>query len=80
MQKTVRKNTKYSRNKTILKIGHLAKAIAHSNAIAFTKMVSMGQKLKMPKIGKKQFYKNIRVDLCKKPFEKAPNIRERRQF
>ena len=27
MQKTVRKNTKYSRNVTILKIGHLAKAI-----------------------------------------------------
>ena len=26
--KTARKNTKYSRNETILKIGHLAKAIA----------------------------------------------------
>ena len=27
-EKTARKNTKYSRNETILKIGHLAKAIA----------------------------------------------------
>ena len=37
MQKTVRKNTKYSRNETILKINHLAKAIAHAKAIAFEK-------------------------------------------
>ena len=29
------KNTKYSRNETILKIGHLAKAIAHAKAKAF---------------------------------------------
>jgi len=28
VQKTARKNTKYSKNETILKIGHLAKAIA----------------------------------------------------
>ena len=28
MQKTARKNTKYSRNETMLKIGHLAKSIA----------------------------------------------------
>ena len=28
------KNTKYSRNETMLKIGHLAKAIAHAKAIA----------------------------------------------
>ena len=80
MQKTVRKSTKYSRNKTILKIGHLAKAMAHVKAIAFTKIVSLGQKLTMPKTCEKQFYKNIRVVLCKKPFEKTPNIREMRQF
>ena len=35
--KTARKNSKYSRNETILKIGHLAKAIAHANAITFAK-------------------------------------------
>ena len=37
VQKTGRKNTKYSRNETILKIGHLAKAIAYARAIAFAK-------------------------------------------
>ena len=29
VEKTARKNTRYSRNKVILKIGHLAQAIAH---------------------------------------------------
>jgi len=37
MQETTRKNIKYLRNVTILKIGHLAKAIAHAKAIAFAK-------------------------------------------
>ena len=37
LQKRALKNTKYSRNKTILKIGYLAKAIAHAKAIAFAK-------------------------------------------
>ena len=37
VQKTVRKNIKYSINETILKIGHLSKAIAHAKAIAFAK-------------------------------------------
>ena len=34
LQKTARKSTKYWRKKTILKIDHLAKAIAHAEAIA----------------------------------------------
>ena len=37
VQKTARKNTKYSRNETMLKIGHLAKSIAFAWAIAFAK-------------------------------------------
>ena len=36
-QKTARKNTKYSRNETMLKIGHLAKSIAFAWAIVFAK-------------------------------------------
>ena len=48
------KNTKYSRNETILKIGHLDRAIAHANT------------LKKPNICEKPFYKNVRVVLCKK--------------
>ena len=43
-------------------------------------MVSLGQKLKMPKTCEKHIYKNIRVVLCKKPLEKTPNIREMSQF
>ena len=38
VQKTARKNTKYPRNDNIFKIGHLAKAIAHAQAIAFAKL------------------------------------------
>ena len=41
-------------------------------------MVSLGQKLEMPKTWGKPF--NIRVLLRKKPLEKTPNIGEMRQF
>ena len=37
VQKTALKNTKNSRNEKILKMGHLAKAIAHAKTIAFKK-------------------------------------------
>ena len=37
VQKTAGKNTKYSRNETILKIGHLAKAIVRARAIGLAK-------------------------------------------
>ena len=54
-KKNAQRNTKYSRNKTILKICHLAKAIAHAKAIAFAKCSLLGQKLKMPKTCEKPF-------------------------
>ena len=44
------------------------------------KMVSLGQKLKMPKTWEKPFYNYIRVVLSEKPLEKAPNIVEMRRF
>ena len=37
VQKTARKNNKYWRNERILKIGHLALAIAHAKSIDFAK-------------------------------------------
>ena len=37
LEKTARERTKYSKNETILKIGPLAKAVAHAKAIAFAK-------------------------------------------
>ena len=43
LQKNAPKSTKYSRNETILKIGHNAKAIAHANP-------HFGSKIKIPKI------------------------------
>ena len=49
MQETAPKNTKYSRNDTILKIGQLPKAIAHAEAIAFAELVIFRQKLEMQK-------------------------------
>ena len=36
-KKTVRKNTKHSRNETILKIGHYVKAIAHAKSSLWVK-------------------------------------------
>ena len=37
VQKTALKNTKYSRNKNILEIGHHAKAIAHAKSSLWVK-------------------------------------------
>ena len=37
VRKTAPKNTKYSRNETILKIGHNAKAIAHAKSSLWVK-------------------------------------------
>ena len=37
VQKTAPKNTKYSRNETIFKIGHHAKAIAHAKSLLWVK-------------------------------------------
>ena len=44
------------------------------------KMVSLGQKLKMPKRCEKQFYEHNRVVVCKKPLPKTPCIRKMRAF
>ena len=51
-KKTARKNTKYWRNNIFLKIGHLAKAIAHAKAIAFTKWSVWVKNLKCQKHAK----------------------------
>ena len=74
VQKTARKKTKYSRNETIFKIGHHAKAIAHAKSSFWEK------KLKLQKTCQNPFYKSFTVVLCKKPLEKRSNIREMRPF
>ena len=49
-------------------------------AYSLRKMVSLDQKLKIPKTCEKQFNNNIIVDLWKKGIEKTPNIGQVGQF
>ena len=45
------------------------------------KMISLGQKLKMPKRCEKRLYYHIQSSVvCKKPLQKTPNIRKTRAF
>ena len=69
------KNTKYSRNERILKIGHPA-----SKGYIPCKILTLAQKLKFQKPCQNPFYKSFRVVLCKKPLKKTLNIREMRAF
>ena len=80
MQKTARKNTKYSRNETILKIGHLAKAIAHAKAIAFAKWSVWVKNKKCQKDAKNDSTRTLELFCAKKLLDKTPNIREMRRF
>ena len=74
-QKTAQKNTKYLRNKSILKIGH-PKCKGYSPC----KILTLAQKLKFQKTCQNPFDKSFRVVLCKKLLQKTPNIREVKAF
>ena len=74
-KKTAPKNTKYSRNESILKIGHHA-----CKGYSPCKILTLAQKLKFKKTCQNPFYKSFTVVLCKKPLQKIPNIREMRAF
>ena len=52
MEKTARKNTKYSRNERILKIGHLAKPIADAKGMGFAEWLVWVKNWKSLKNGK----------------------------
>ena len=75
LQKTAPKNTKYSRNESILKIGHHA-----CKGYSPCKILTLAQKLKFQKTCQNPFYKSFTVVLYKKPLQKTPNIREMRAF
>ena len=77
-QKTARKNTKYSRNDTMLKIGYLAKSIAFAVGYSVCKILNFGQNFKFPKICQNRFCIHIGVILRNKTLEKTPNIPEMR--
>ena len=44
------------------------------------KIVSLGQKLKIPKRCEKRLYDHIKLDVCKKPLQKTPNISKMTPF
>ena len=75
LKKTAPKNTKYSRNESILKIGHHA-----CKGYSPCKILTLAQKLKFQKPCQNPFYKSFTVVLCKKPLQKTLNIREMRAF
>ena len=75
VQKTAPKNTKYSRNESILKIGHHA-----CKGYSPCKILTLIQKLKFHKTCQNPFCKSFRVVLCKKLPKKTLNIREMRAF
>ena len=65
VQKTAPKNTKYSRNESILKIGHYA--CKGNNPC---KVFTLAQRLKFQKTCQNAFYKSFTVVLCKKALQK----------
>ena len=74
VQKTARKNTEYSRNESILKIGHHAKAIVHAKSSLWVKNYNSKKHIKIHS-------SNIIEMVCaKKPLEKTPHIQEMRAF
>ena len=75
VQKTAPKNTKYSRNESILKIGYHA-----CKSYSPCKILTLAHKLKFKKTCQNPFYKSFTVVLCEKPLQKTLNIREMRAF
>ena len=75
VQKNAPKNTKYSRNESILKIGHHA-----CKGYSPCKISTLARSLNFQNTCQNPFYKSFRVVLCKKPLQKTLNIREMRAF
>ena len=75
MQLTAPKNTKYSRNESILKIGYHA-----GKGYSPCKILTLAQKLKLKKTCQNPFFKSFTVVLCKKLLQTTLNIREMRAF
>ena len=75
VQKTAPKNTKYSRNESILKNGHHA-----CKGYSPCKILTLAQRLKFQKTCQNLFYKSFTVVLYKKRLQKTLNIREMRAF
>ena len=44
------------------------------------KILSLGEKIKLPKTCETRFYKHVKVGVCKKRIEETVNIRKLRAF
>ena len=75
VQITGPKNTKFSRNEGIFKMGHHA-----CKGYSPCKILTLAQKLKFQKTYQNPFYKSFTVVLWKKPLQKTLNIPEMRAF
>ena len=76
-KKTALKNTNYLTYETILKIGHLAKAIDHPKVIAFAKWSVWVKNYKSQKHGKNHSTRTAQL-LCAKNGSKKHQILEKR--
>ena len=65
VQKTAPKNTKYSRNESILKVGHHA-----CKGYSLCKILNLAQRVNIKKTCQNPFYKSFTVVLCKKTLQK----------
>ena len=63
MQKTALENSLYWKNESILKI---AKNWPQCKGFSPCEILSLGQKIKLPKTYEKHFHKHIKVFVCKK--------------
>ena len=80
LQKRPRKNTKYSRHETILKIGYLAKAIAHAKARGFPKRSVWVKDKKCRKHAKNHSATALELFSGENGLKKNRNIRKMRRF
>ena len=71
MQKTARINHQIFQKSENFENQPSCKGYSPCKGYRFCQMVSLGQKIKMPKTCEKPFYKNIRGFLCKKPLEQT---------
>ena len=79
VQKTARKKSQILEKSDDFENWPSGKSYSPRKGYSLFKMVSLGQKLKMPKTCEKRFYKNITVVLSKKPLKQTPNNGEMRR-
>ena len=80
VQKTASKNTKYSKNETILKNSRNFENWPSCKGYTPCKILTLAQKLKFQKTCQNPFYKSFTVILSKNRFKKTRNNQEMSTF